>query len=614
MVTAVDLFRLRRRVAARLLIAGGMLLAMLTRPVIADRPTDLAEPRAFTDSEGRTLVAAITALDGRMVTVRRADGTVFTIPLERLSTLDQKFLEENRSAIIEAVTPLPDTAFVQLLRENFTLLNPSGSALMNPPPEVWSRARRFAIVYDMGWDVELIRRVPLEVKPSLPDDTVILRIGPHGTDRDPPPSGSDLAVARTLPAGAGVIRRASLMRDLETARSAFDKIVAREASGNDQVFHSLVGRSSPETTLGWRDEVRAALPAYWPGPAFMDPYLGTKKPPRVFLCDRDGRPLEEQPARAALGGVVAPFPRTPKATPRTSPLEAATAAPSTSLVPIAPHPLTLHDTRGQPFEALLVSLEADRMTVARAGDDRQFTVGLDKVHTLDRETIAQLRSHANLRPKRPPLPLPPREVTDNDILAAKRFVRDVAFSDQSGAPKTIRWQSRPLLVVNAQDKSGETTVAGVFDDFLTATGMDDQPAPNATLILCTGDLTFLNEWRQKLDPHTAPLRASSYRYWYGRRGTLEKMIVYVHAEAEGTDRAKSEMINSMGRAFGIFGKSDVFRDTVFGSGAAQDELSPLDRHFLRFYYRHVPDQTSREELFKIVETHWRNPDAPPAAR
>ncbi len=603
-----------RRIAVLLFTAGAALLATLAQPAFAAGLAGIAEPRTFTDSEGRTLVATITALDERMVTVRRTDGTAFTIPFERLSTLDQRFLTENRAAIIEAVTPLPDTAFLKLLRENFTLLNPSGSALMDVPPETWSRARRFAIVYDLGWDVELIRKVPLEAKPALPDDTVILRIGPHGTDRYPPPSGSDLAVARTLPAGAAVIRRASLMRDLETARSAYDKIVSREAAGNGGVFHSLLGRSSPETTQGWRDEVRATLPAYWPGPAFMDPDLGAKKPPRVFLCDREGRPFEDQPKRTALGGAVAPFPATPNIDPPISASAPTTAAPSTTLVPIAPHAFTLHDTRGQPFEALLVSLEADRMTIARASDDRLFTVGLDKVHALDRETVAQLRSHANLRSKRPSLPLPPREVTDNEVLAAKRFVRDVAFSSQSGAPQTIRWQSRPLLVVHAQNKSAETTAAGVFDDFLAATGMDDQPAPNATLIVCTGDLTFLNECRQKLDPHTAPLRSSSYRFWYGRRGTLEKMIVYVHTQAEDPDRTRFETINQMARAFGIRGESDVFKDTAFEPGGARGDLSPLDRHFLRFYYRHVPDRTSREELFKIVETHWRDPDATPAGR
>lgn len=70
------------------------LLAMTTSP-------GRSAERTFTDTSGRTLVAELKSVDEDKITIRRSDGRVFTLALEKLSAEDRAHVQEwsrNRSA------------------------------------------------------------------------------------------------------------------------------------------------------------------------------------------------------------------------------------------------------------------------------------------------------------------------------------------------------------------------------------------------------------------------------------------------------------------------------------------------------------------------------------
>ena len=54
--------------------------------------------RVWKDSTGRkTIKATLIKIGGDQVTLKRADGRVFTVPLERLSEKDRQYVERRRA-------------------------------------------------------------------------------------------------------------------------------------------------------------------------------------------------------------------------------------------------------------------------------------------------------------------------------------------------------------------------------------------------------------------------------------------------------------------------------------------------------------------------------------
>ncbi|MCC5788844.1 MAG: PQQ-binding-like beta-propeller repeat protein [Opitutales bacterium] len=81
------------------------ILSLLITPVfglqageenLEERFAELSEPREWTDSEGRSIMATMTALEGDNLTlVREVDQQEFTVPLERFSEADRTFAREH---------------------------------------------------------------------------------------------------------------------------------------------------------------------------------------------------------------------------------------------------------------------------------------------------------------------------------------------------------------------------------------------------------------------------------------------------------------------------------------------------------------------------------------
>ena len=61
-------------------------------PTPTEPEIDRSEMRTWTDTQGRTIEARLVRVEGENVTIRRADGQVFTIPVEILSEADREFL------------------------------------------------------------------------------------------------------------------------------------------------------------------------------------------------------------------------------------------------------------------------------------------------------------------------------------------------------------------------------------------------------------------------------------------------------------------------------------------------------------------------------------------
>ena len=57
----------------------------------------VAEPRTWTSSDGKKIEAEFIESDGETVTIRRDDGKKFTLPLDRFSEADRKFVAEQRT-------------------------------------------------------------------------------------------------------------------------------------------------------------------------------------------------------------------------------------------------------------------------------------------------------------------------------------------------------------------------------------------------------------------------------------------------------------------------------------------------------------------------------------
>ncbi|SKA86531.1 SLA1 homology domain 1, SHD1 [Prosthecobacter debontii] len=65
------------------------------------------EPRVFTDQAGRSITAEVVSVQDGHVTLKRADGQSFTIPIDTLSEADVKFLKARSSPEIPRQGPTP---------------------------------------------------------------------------------------------------------------------------------------------------------------------------------------------------------------------------------------------------------------------------------------------------------------------------------------------------------------------------------------------------------------------------------------------------------------------------------------------------------------------------
>lgn len=100
----VDRYMNKTRNVAILLVSAAVLVAGAAR----------ADVRTWTDSSGTyTVEAEFVEESGGSVHLRKSDGRVISLPLERLSTVDQAYVQEQRDgaeALVEPIDPLAPSA------------------------------------------------------------------------------------------------------------------------------------------------------------------------------------------------------------------------------------------------------------------------------------------------------------------------------------------------------------------------------------------------------------------------------------------------------------------------------------------------------------------------
>lgn len=115
-----------------------MLNHVLARPLLAALAVSAlqlhAEPRVWTDRDGRTVEAELVRADATSVLIRRAtDGREFTLPRDRLSPADLAFLAA-QPAPAATSTAAPSAALTTLNRSLGLPLFPPASTLWDEPP------------------------------------------------------------------------------------------------------------------------------------------------------------------------------------------------------------------------------------------------------------------------------------------------------------------------------------------------------------------------------------------------------------------------------------------------------------------------------------------------
>lgn len=613
-------------------------LLLLALPFVAPAHAEEnpLETRVFTDSQGRILRGQITAIKHDTVTVRRVDdGHLFDLPIATLSTLDQLFLNKERTRIQELLAPLPDTDFVRSLRADFAFLNERATGLKAPPEDAWARVRRFVILYGFQNDPPRMRQLSERLREIQKTDTTVLWLGP---DRLPLPE-ADLAMARVLPPGVAVIRRKALDDGLKASRTELERIAWEETLGEPRLFRARTHRSTAEERRNWHSRIRAALPPYWPAAGFLHEFV-TKDPTNlqaaIYVLDRDGAHLTpDADIRTAFLGY-----RFGEA-----PLRVAPSRPS--LAPAATTPLSgklepqIHaftNTKGQGLRAWIMAISTDMVRIRvinekadapspnkptdpgywaqiHATDEaRRNLLSWTELSEPDRLLLAELRLDPRYQPPSPPAPLPPRPDAEAERQRAARFAVAVFLGEQStDRSQLIRWSHRPKLDLRAESPEFEALLRSHYDDFCAAAGFTGMVDPDCVIHIAVGSSPYLRQ----LEDENEKKRPRGLGIWhyegeYNSDYTLKTLKIAVNIDSFTDLQVRRVLAQAMSMCFG--GRSShttQWKDSVFFNKSTETSLTDADRRLFRIIYRHAPPNTTRDELLDIFSRHWTDPDAEP---
>ncbi len=290
-------------------VATSAALAELRQPAnVADHTGDAVgaavaptDSRVFTDIFGRSVSAEIISLGEEEIVLRRqADGVAFTVPLDRLSDDDRAFVEVHRTAIVKALTPLPETAFTRALREDFRVLKQSGLALEPVPVEMWRKTRYFVVVYGMADSPEAttgaLKHMGEDIVRTLTGRPVaVLWLGPSNSNgvKPPPIPEGDLKVAKVLPAGVAIVGVEAVARDGARVDAEIAAIAREESPADPRLFLASHRGRHEAVRAVWRKRILSRIAVYWPGCVYrwsFDPGSGLATT-RSVIVDRNGKPV-----------------------------------------------------------------------------------------------------------------------------------------------------------------------------------------------------------------------------------------------------------------------------------------------------------------------------------
>lgn len=583
-----------------------LLAFLICASLKAQSPTTLLGPRNFTDEHGRSLSARIIAIDEQSITVRRSpDNTEFTLQIEKLSLLDQAWLEHHAAALRVALSPLPDTDFVRAIREDFAI--PSLSGLRTIEADFFAQTKRFVIFYNdsiasnssASWIGKMINR-------AAADDVAWLWLGPIGAYH---PAGIDITTSRGLPENVLVVRRRAVLAAIKETDEALLKIAEVASPGNPNAFISTLHRQPPEYLDALEARIGYALPAYWVKATMaskLPKHIGTKT--SVFVVDREGKQTDTKGLEPVVQewSVNSPVKRVgPDTVSVSSPSIVANTADATSEKAV--HEFTASD--GRRLTARILSIGADSVQVLRETDRKIFVFTRPELSAADWAFVQNLRQDPRYLPPPPADILPPRKNAETERSRAARFAVDLFLASNHGEMR--RWDDRPTLVMENEFPEIADSVRWYYNDYCSAVGFTGSPDPTLEIVFVTGSAKHLSAKQKELGWSPRDIAGWQWQFYPFHEKRLRRMVVLVRIDKPlGADQQR-RLFRCMAIGFGAMGKGGDWSGAELSDSGKAITLSELDRHFLRTIYRHVPSGTSRDKFPALVSKHWVNPNAEP---
>lgn len=106
-------------------------IAMTVQPAV---PADQSDMRTWTDVEGRTVEASLVSSSDSAVKLKKRDGKVYSVPLDRLSQTDRAFVEMyfGQENFLNAVRMKAE----EMAKKKSDV----GQTLTNSPPQIGEKA------------------------------------------------------------------------------------------------------------------------------------------------------------------------------------------------------------------------------------------------------------------------------------------------------------------------------------------------------------------------------------------------------------------------------------------------------------------------------------------
>lgn len=559
-------------------------------------------PRFFTDVDGRTMSAVILGIGERDVRVRRTDGGMeFSVPLERLSVLDRRYLEENRERILARLATEPETDFTRALRKDFVIADPRTGAAGPVPAQAWAKAKWFVAVTGVPEDLTVSRLIAKTWADwAATDETVaLLWVGPAVHGADPTPE-FERRLVRELPPTVALLGGAARRDALAKERDELRKLAEAQAPRRTDLFFAAWRERTPAERELWLRRTLALQPAYWPTWVDASRVVSTEGGPRVFVADREGKPAPaEVLARFRAPARLSPFPD------RTA-VSAPAVGGAASWAEFPGKPTHVFRMPSGAWPAQVLGMGPETVVVRAQGVNSDRLLGLASLSAEDRAALEKLRGEAGQVVVAADA-MPAREATGAEIAKAGRFATNVLLRRDGSNAQALRWEGRPAIKVHAAEPEAEAAVRRIYEEFCAAAGLAGAPTEGLEIVLCVGPRDYIDRKRRELTPDLEPVSGSRWRFWWNERRALTKVVSYQVAHW-GQPDIERLLFSRVSEAFGLVGDSKEFPGSAFHTDARHSRLSDEDRRLLRVVYRHLPYAAGRDAIVRTIGERWANPD------
>jgi len=194
---------------------------------------------------------------------------------------------------------------------------------------------------------------------------------------------------------------------------------------------------------------------------------------------------------------------------------------------------------------------------------------------------------------------------DNTLRA---YVRDVLYTVSKGSKATItyRYKHKPHLEFVSSNQDLTDFAQSHFDEICKIARLKEGPDDDrVTLTIYIGEVSDLKKANRKERSKCKLKNGSGYWVWWKSRRYVSKAVIYAATDVLDEDKCKDRLLESLICTFGFPGESEEYTDTCMADDREiRLNLTELDRHFIKFFYAHVPSGTSYGLINPFVNQHW----------